>query len=570
MRFRPRDHVRPGHGLRRHLMAPLVLLMLAVTAAGCVSRRPPATRSDTASESPLARAIAAALSAPERSGLAGEAIDVEALRRVYADRRNAPLWIDESGETDRRAEAIAAVLADAASEGLDPRDYHADAIRRRLATPTPGDAVPLELLLSDGALRYAVHQTSGVRPPAARDPEASLERGDPDAGTLLRELAEARDPGERLHASAPAHEPYRRLREALARHRRIEADGGWPSVPERALRPGMTDPAVPTLRRRLAISGDLEDGTGSSHRYDETLAVAVRRFQWRHGIGPDGVVGTSTLAALNGTVGQSIDTIIANLERWRWFGAELGDRYVKVNIPDYSLELVQDGAAVLTMPVVVGKTDWRTPVISSEIRRIVFNPSWSVPTSIASKEILPKASADAGYLKREGLVARRVAAPSDSEKSATVLRLRQAPGPRNPLGRVKFEMPNPFGVYLHDTPSRRGFARSSRALSHGCIRLRDPLALADALLAGTDGWSEERRAKILSTWQTNSIALASPVPVYVQYETAWIDELDAAHFRPDVYERDQTLRQQMADAGRAPLDTRSRQRPTAARAVALP
>jgi murein L,D-transpeptidase YcbB/YkuD len=538
-------------------IAPIVLLV-AASIVGCVGRRPPVIP-DGATESAFARSITAALSALEPSGLDGESIDVWVLRRIYADRRSAPFWTNEAGETDARAEEIVAVIADAASEGLDARDYHADAIRRLLANQRPGDAVALELLLSDGVVRYATHQRSGVSPPPAH--AASLARDDPDPATILHEVATS-DAGARLRAFAPAHEAYRKLRDALAFHRGVETQGGWPTVPDRALRPGMTDPAVAVLRRRLVMSGDLDDGAGESRRYDDDLVTAVRHFQWRYGIGPDGVAGKSTVAAMNVSVGERIEQIIANMERWRWFGRELGERYVKVNVPDYSLVLVQNGSPVLAMPVVVGKKDWRTPVITSEIERAIFNPSWTVPSSIANKEILPKARADAGYLARQGIVARRTEAPPESSDPGTpaTLRLRQAPGPQNPLGRVKFEMPNPFGVYLHDTPSRRGFARSRRALSHGCIRLKDPLRLADALLAGTDGWSDERREEILSTWRTTSIELPTPVPVYVQYETAWIDELGALHVREDIYERDGPLRRQMADAGRAPLDERSRAR----------
>jgi L,D-transpeptidase YcbB len=530
----------------------VLLLIVLVTAGGCV-RPPPVTRVDTVTETPLARAVREALAAAEPGELEGEPLDLETLRTVYAARRNAPLWVDGSGKTDGRAEEAAAVLADATTEGLDPRDYHADAIRRRLATRVAGDAVALELLLTDGVVRYAVHQANGVRPPTPRDPE----HGDPDAALVARELADASDTGARLRAFAPSHAPYRRLRDALALYRDIEANGGWPMVPETGLRPGMTDSAVPTLRRRLAISGDLEDEASLDLHYDEDLATAVRRFQWRHGIGSDGGVGRGTLTALNVPVGRRIDAIIANMERWRWFDADLAERYVRVNVPDYTLELVQSGSAVLTMPVVVGGTDWRTPVLSSEIRRVVFNPSWSVPTSIATKEIMPKARADPSYLKREGLVVKGE-------------RLRQPPGPRNPLGRMKFEMPNSHGVYLHDTPSRRGFARAKRALSHGCIRLRDPMLLADAVLATNEDWSEERRAKILSTWRTHSIKVADPVPVVVSYETAWVDELGAVHFREDVYESDPALRQEMTDAGRAALAARSRPQRTPERAVALP
>jgi murein L,D-transpeptidase YcbB/YkuD len=547
--------------------------LVAGPAAGCAGGRPePPARDGVIKESPFAPSIAAALSSPRP-----ESVDVFTLRRVYAERRNAPLWIDDSGRVDARAEAIASVLEDAAADGLEPPDYHAGAIRRRLSQPGSGDPVSLELLLSDGAIRYAVHQANGVRPPAAGDGEAWLQSGDPDVGTIARELADAPDPHARLRAFAPAHEPYRRLRTALALHRRIEAEGGWSLVPAAVLRPGMRDAAVAVLRRRLAVSGDLTEGADSSPLYDDAVTAAVRRFQWRHGVGADGVVGERTLAALNVPVGRRVADIVVNMERWRWFGRELDPRYVKVNVPDYSLELAQHGSVVLTMPVVVGKPDWRTPVINGEIRRIIFNPSWFVPPSIAEKEMLPKARADRGYFAREGVVVRHEtssAAPGEpgaSDRPARrVVRLRQAPGPRNPLGRVKFELPNPLGIYLHDTPARGSFTRSNRALSHGCIRLRDPLDLADALLAGTDGWDEQRRKQILSTWRTQSLAVPRPVPIYVTYETAWVDELGVPHFREDVYERDPTLYGRLPAAGRAPLATRSSRQRTPGRAAAGP
>jgi murein L,D-transpeptidase YcbB/YkuD len=248
---------------------------------------------------------------------------------------------------------------------------------------------------------------------------------------------------------------------------------------------------------------------------------------------------------------------------------------VRVNVPAFTLELVDGGQTVLSMPVVVGKNTDRTPAFSAAIRQLVFNPSWYVPPRIARDEIFPKARGDASYLDRQGYVLRRVpihtaTSADDSSPAAAVMRLRQPPGPKNPLGRVKFNMPNAFGVYLHDTPSRGSFAQRTRALSHGCVRLGRAMDLADALMGDVNGWSPERRQRLLSSWETRTINLPEPVPVHVLYETAWSDASGAVHFRSDLYGRDENLRKQMASVRTSRAGTVARRLPPSVPAVAGP
>jgi murein L,D-transpeptidase YcbB/YkuD len=247
---------------------------------------------------------------------------------------------------------------------------------------------------------------------------------------------------------------------------------------------------------------------------------------------------------------------------------------VKVNGPAFSLDLVEQEVTVLSMPVVVGKAKDRTPTFSSAIQNLVFNPSWYVPPRIAREEIFPKADGDDSYLDRQGYVTRRVqvqtagGADGSAGEVREVTRLRQVPGPQNPLGRVKFNLPNAFGVYLHDTPSRYSFARSTRAFSHGCIRLGKAMALADALMADVDGW-EAKRKRLLSSWETRTVSLATPVPVHIVYETAWSDASGVVHFHPDIYNRDDGLRMQMA-ARRPSARSVAAQLPPAPPPVAAP
>jgi L,D-transpeptidase YcbB len=350
---------------------------------------------------------------------------------------------------------------------------------------------------------------------------------------------------------------YAELVKALAGYREILGHGGWPEVPGHSrLRRGDRGARVAVLRRRLRITGDLR-GSGGKPVYNRAVAKAVARFQSRHGIPSDGIVGAATLAALNVPVQVRIRQIQLNLERYRWLPAEFGPRYIYVNIPDYQLYGYDGGKPVLTMRVVVGDEYGKaTPVFADSMTFVVFRPYWYVPQRILVREILPRIRKKRSYLvrhhfevvdaKRESLVLnpRRI---NWSRVDLTKVRVRQRGGsPTNPLGLVKFMFPNQFAVYLHDTPTRKLFYGPRRTLSHGCVWVEKPVELADYVLAGQDDWNEKRIREAMETAHSASeggsadghtVTLERPLPVYIVYFTAFVRD-GILNFRRDPYGKD--------------------------------
>lgn len=331
---------------------------------------------------------------------------------------------------------------------------------------------------------------------------------------------------------APTHEGHERLEEALERYRRIAGRGEpEPVPPGPALKPGAEGKRVAALRARLAAAAEAEGAdplpdTDRPELFDASLEEAVRGFQERHGLQADGIAGASTLAELNRPAEEPIRKIEVNLERWRRMPSDLGKRHILVNIAGFRLDAVEDGRSVLDMRVIVGKTDSRTPEVSSAIKRVVLNPSWYVPKSIASKEIWPKGRS---YIRRNGFEV----LPDG--------KLRQKPGPNNSLGRVKFRFPNRFGVYLHDTPSRSLFDRAVRAFSHGCVRVERPADLANWVLRDHPQWSPEAVQSALDEGRERSVELPEPIPVHIAYWTAWVDDQGTLRFGRDVYDQDRDI-----------------------------
>jgi L,D-transpeptidase YcbB len=532
-----------------HTVKSVVLVPFLLAIAGSVSAGEP-------SDKEVARAIVDALAAAGPIAVDGVTLDEPVVRTLYADRQGAPLWSGREG-------AIAQALADAGAEGLDPTRYHSAAIAARLAPDSPAAGAARDLLLTDGLARYAADVRSGRARPAHPTAEEAAGAPPVDEVALVRGVAEAPDVNAALAELPPPHPAYRALRGELAELRALAASGRqWPVVPDGGkLHPGEADASVPALRARLAATGEYRGDTKATSRvYDRALVEAVKTFQARNALAPDGVVGPKVRAALDVPIATRIEQVAVNMERWRWLPEDFGSRYVLVNIASYRLTLVEDGKPSLTMPVIVGETDKMTPSFSSEITYVIFNPPWLVPDKIARKELLPKVEQDGEYFSKQGI--RLVggwqpAAPRgdhdkpgwDAARHATGFRLRQDPGPQNPLGRVKFQIPNIFGVYLHDTPSKRLFGKEQRTLSHGCVRLGDALALAARLLEGDSHWSDERRDRVLSEWKTVPVAVPHPVPVHLVYQTAWVDDAGRPGFAEDVYGRDARLADRLA--GRA-------------------
>lgn len=333
---------------------------------------------------------------------------------------------------------------------------------------------------------------------------------------------------------------------AINDYRRIVGFGGWPRVnATQQLKVGVQDNAVRELRRRLIVSGDLPRNAGDSTTFDTFLDGALKRFQVRHGMTADGVVGNYTLAALNVTAATRLGQLETNLVRLRSMSGYLGDRYVMVNIPAAQIEAVEFDRVALRHKAIVGKTDRQTPILSSRIHEIILNPYWTAPKSIIRKDIIPLMRKDPTYLARNKI---RLFDEQGNEvppelvdwstEEAVALRFRQDPGQINAMSSTKINFHNPHAVYMHDTPQKSLFGQFMRFESSGCIRVHNIQELNLWLLEADSGWSRQRVDQVIASGENTIIPIAEPVPVYFVYISAWSSEDRVVHFRDDIYKRD--------------------------------
>jgi len=488
----------------------------------------------------------------DRLALAGETIDVAALKPFYRARDFAPLWLRADGRLNRDGKILLDHLRSADTQGLVPEHFRVREIEAMRYAPET-DPGALELLLSHLLIHYATDVGSGRLEPKQVAPDLAVFPRPILGPEILEGAAKADDLGAYLDQLAPAIDAYGKLHDALAELRKEARTAPWPVVPEgAALKPGAVEPRVLILRERLKASGDLQE-SDESDVFDSRLEEAVDRFQARQGLAADGVVGRATLAALNVPIEDRIGQIVLNMERLRWLPHDLGADYVSVNIAAFALSVMHQGSEVLSMRVVVGRTYRQTPVSASRIESIELNPYWSVPPSIARADLLPKILADPDYLVAhhyELFANWRAGAPALDPKTVDwrkiagrgfPYKLRQEPGPDNALGRYRFVFPNKFDVYLHDTPTRALFEKDTRTFSSGCIRVEDAKALADYLFAGDPNWTPEALEAAQASGVNQSIRLQRPMPIVINYATAWVDGKGVLQFRPDIYGRDAAL-----------------------------
>jgi murein L,D-transpeptidase YcbB/YkuD len=450
-----------------------------------------------------------------------------------AIRRDGEVRSPGSMSPRRSAALLAAVFGLLASTaaGADETDELRAALQGAPAQGLPAvSSAASPQALEDAVVRYSAAQHGQRLLPRQWPDEWAIRPAPYDALGALRAAKSQGRLTAWLAEQPPPDPAYAGLVQGLARYRTIADRGGWERLSE-PVKPGATGPAVAALRQRLAVE-DAAVAPGAV--WDDVLESGVRRAQARLGLGQDGVAGRATLAALNVSAAERADQIVANLERWRWMPRNPPARRLELNIADASLALIEPGQPPLAMRVVVGQPDKRTPMFQDQIKAVVLNPPWVVPDAIAAKEIWPKIRKDPGYKDREGFVVR-----SDG-------RLEQKPGPRCALGTIKFDLSNPFGVYLHDTPARSLFAQPNRALSHGCMRVEQPNALAKRLLAGDPRWPPDNIDVAIVTGKTVRIDLKTPVPVTVAYWTAFVDPDGTVEFRRDVYGWDRALLERLA------------------------
>ncbi|GJM03870.1 MAG: murein L,D-transpeptidase [Rhodomicrobium sp.] len=479
----------------------------------------------------------------------------EALKAYYIENDGAPLWIRH-----KRMTSLVEALRNAELEGLSPGSYPTQTLMKASGLVSHADAsgqAVVELYYSAFFLRFARDLKVGRLLPRKVDPKLYWQEKAFDAGAAFRILAGEQDMGGFIRRFQPQIKEYIGLKRILANYRQIEKAGGWQAVPHGdVINAGDENASIPAIYQRLAVTdGELKDKRGADSRiYDEMLVEAVRRFQKLHGLEPDGVIGKQTVFALNISVRDRIRQIIVTMERWRWKPEQLGAHHILVNLAGYELRRVRNGKTEEVMRVAVGKPYHQSPVFSDKIKYLEFNPYWNVPRSIAVKEELPKLKANPGARAARGFEA----VVGDNAVPLTAIdwggvtasnfkfRIRQRPGPKNALGRVKFMFPNKFNVYLHDTPARSLFNRAQRAFSHGCIRLARPLDLAEQLLESLPGWSREKIVGVLNVGERKIVNLAKPVPVHLTYSTVWLDEAGRARFSSDIYGRDARLEQALA------------------------
>ncbi|MCA1855477.1 L,D-transpeptidase family protein [Massilia oculi] len=520
---------------RARLWAGAILLsVIHACAAGAV--QPPAPVPDT------------------RAG-ADAAIDARQLSaRLYAT-GPALLWLADGPQ---RARLALRLLGKADEHGLDPAPYGLEGLAHRLdTTRDPVALAALDRDISTAMLRYLGELHYGRAPSRYRPGGLAVGAFDPVA-QLRQALAEGNLDGA-VESAAPAIALYGRTREMLAHYRALSAAApDWAALPPpgTALRPGEAYAGAGLLCARLRLLGDLDGATGApcTDADGAALAGAVRRFQARHGLAQDGVPGPATLAALAVPPARRAAQLALTLERLRWLPPLPRGRVIAVNVPTYRLWAFDPdaapGAPVLEMPVIVGTAARTpTPLFIGKMRYLEFNPYWNVPPSIQAGEIVPKLAGNPAYLRQNDMElvgadgkVRELALPDAlAGLRSGAVRVRQRPGPRNVLGEVKFAMPNPMNIYLHSTSSKELFARSRRDLSHGCIRVAHPAALAQFVLADARRWDEAAVAQAMQPGPMRTVTLPRPVPVVLFYATALVDRHGLALFAQDIYRQDPAL-----------------------------
>ncbi len=491
-------------------------------------------------------AIAQLLTSGQRLALPIERIR-PALTAHYVNSRGAIYWVGTG-----RMDSFITRLQKAKNDGLNSADYPVaflTALRDDLNPNDTESAAQAELAFSAFFVSYAADLKIGRIAPQKVDPNLFRSQKTIDVQRVLADLKKQTDPNKFLAGFEPRNTHYQALKKMLKVYTQVIDEGiSWPTIAQGAtVKAGGSDARIASVRHILSLTGDFEWAETSSPVFDQNLAIALRRFQIRHGLEAKGLLGKQTIVALNISPEERQRQIILNMERWRWMPDNLGEEHFLVNIAGFELQHWQSNTIIDRMNVVVGAVATQTPEFSGSMQYLELNPYWTVPYSIATKEMLPKLQSNpmayAGDFEvfAGGKVVNwnSINWSSYGNGGSFPFTFRQLPGPKNALGKVKFMLPNKFNIYLHDTPAKDKFANSTRAFSHGCIRLSDPTRLAYSLLERT-GMDQSAVNDIWAGGQNTRVDLPKQIPVHLIYATAFSSE-NGIEFRTDVYGRDRKL-----------------------------
>ncbi len=470
------------------------------------------------------------------------------LVQFYEERGNKPVWVDENGLNDK-AHQVITEIGKSDEFGLDAASYkfpNPEGLSSHKGVPAEWLA-HTELKMSFTVLEFARHATSGRIDPSRLSKYLDRTKSLPDPVKIMSDLAESGEPANYINGLHPNHPQFRRLKKVLAGLRAGPRQRKQIHIPDGPnLRLGDQHPHIALIRERLKVpvSADLEDLEDAESFFDDELEKAVKAYQKSKGRNADGIIGPSTRRALNKRPRNRLQTILANMERWRWLPRNLGKMHIRVNVPEFRFRVIKNGKITHSERVVVGKTENQTPIFSDQMETVVFNPYWYPPVSIVNKEIIPGAQRSSSFISRHRFQVttasgRRIDPHSVDWYSmrAGQVFIRQPPGSGNVLGVVKFLFPNKHQVYMHDTPTKHLFKQNVRAFSHGCMRVRNPVRLAELVLAN-EGWTPRRIGQAIATGENQHVPLKRKIPVHVTYFTAEVSEDGTLKFHNDIYGHD--------------------------------
>jgi len=475
------------------------------------------------------------------------------LLEIYQDHDFAPYWTNPD-----RIRELMNLIQNSADHGLIPADYNIDqlhqVLQRRMARPSAEIEAEADVLLTESLLRYGYHRRFGKVIASTLDPDINFRRETfqrQAPSVTIEQALESSSLTDFIQMAAPSGPVYQHLQARMELYRDMASTGGWPTVPDGpTLRVGDNDARVANIRKRLAATGRIADhGDLNSTLFDQPLKNAVKGFQLRHRLGQDGIVGQQTIAALNVPVEHRINQIRTSLERLRWVNQEAVDTMVVVNIAGFRAFFFKDGALEWDTRAQVGKHYRQTPVFRGDIAYLEFNPTWTIPPGILRNDTLPAIKRNPDYLAsknirvidHKGKTVDPATVNWNKYKSSVPYTLRQDPGPKNALGTVKFIFPNKHFVFLHDTPHPELFSQKERAFSSGCIRIQDPLKLAELVLNDPVKYNRSELESIVNSAKTQRIHPSPKVPVVIVYLTASVNDDGKVRFYKDIYDRDQKV-----------------------------